>query len=515
MPDRQALQRFLLTTVLLVSLLRVPSLVYPRAISDEAYYGVVANEMLHGGLPYRDAVDRKPPLLYGVFWAIFRLAGYPNWHAVHLVALLWTLATMAILYQIGRLLLGPWTGAFAALLYGLFLPYLTITNLALNGELLMNLPVVGAVYLVLRPNTRALRLDLVAAGGLAAASFLLKQPAGIVLLPLGVYCIHPAYRQRRSLAPWVGWFHATLIGLGFALVLGASGLLLYREGILGEAWYWTVQNHDVPHGPLDPFFWERAAISGGQFVLFCGPLLVGTWLALGQSTDRWQGLRAERDTLIVFALASLIGTAASGHFFNHYYLQLLPPLALLAAPALSECWTSTGEPPGARRVRAVTLGWTAVSVLVSFSIAAYDGMVLPPHQSPATEWIRAHAAPGDRLFVWGQDPYFYFESGCRPASRYFASFPLTGYIFGAPESWDPHFDTSKRIAPGAWDNLAHDFALHPPTYIVDTDAARAIPRYPMDSFPYLADLIRSRYQLAYKAPDGFVYVRRARRSDTG
>jgi hypothetical protein len=141
-----------LAILVLIAVTRLPAVAHPRALSDEAYYAVVANEMLHGGLPYRDAVDRKPPLLYGIFWAVFRVAGYPNWPVVHLAALGWTLATMALLFLLGRQLFTPLTGVIAALLYGAFQSYLTITNLAFNGEMMMNLRVVPGRFVGVRRN---------------------------------------------------------------------------------------------------------------------------------------------------------------------------------------------------------------------------------------------------------------------------------------------------------------------------------------------------------------------------
>jgi 4-amino-4-deoxy-L-arabinose transferase-like glycosyltransferase len=508
MLQRLSIKRLLLASLVLIAVTRVPAVAHPRALSDEAYYAVVANEMLHGGLPYRDAVDRKPPLLYGIFWAVFRVAGYPNWPAIHLAAVGWTLATMALLYLLGRQLFTPLTGAIAGLLYGAFQPYLTITNLAFNGEMMMNLPIAAAMAIALRPGRRPLGLEPFVAGGLVAIAFLLKQPAGVALLPLAVYCVHPAYRAARGYGKGITWWHASLVGAGFVLVLAITTLILSRLGILPEAWYWTVQNHDLPHGPFDLVFWERAARSGWWFGLFCGPLLIGSWLSLRRSRERWRGREAERDALIVFLLASLIGTAASGRWFAHYYLQLLPPLALLAAPALAEIWQTSDPAPAARRVRGLVLGWTALSVLVSFVIELYSGLFQPRTPSPATAWLSSRVESGDRIFVWGQDPHYYLDTGTRPASRYFASFPLTGYVFGAPESWDPRFDTSNRIAPHAWENLAEDFSRHLPSYIVDTDGARTLPRYPMANYPFLAQLISSRYRLELRASDALIYVRR-------
>ncbi len=49
--------------LVLTLLIRLPSLLHPGPIDDEAVYALVANEIVFGGLPHLDAVERKPPLL--------------------------------------------------------------------------------------------------------------------------------------------------------------------------------------------------------------------------------------------------------------------------------------------------------------------------------------------------------------------------------------------------------------------------------------------------------------------
>jgi hypothetical protein len=73
--------------VLLTIATRLPSLQHPQAIDDEAAYSVVANEIVDGDRPYIDAVDRKPPLLFWTYAAVFVVAGKYNWMALHAVAL--------------------------------------------------------------------------------------------------------------------------------------------------------------------------------------------------------------------------------------------------------------------------------------------------------------------------------------------------------------------------------------------------------------------------------------------
>ena len=87
--------------ILLTVVIRLPSLLHPQPIDSEAMYSVVANEIVDGGRPYIDAVERKPPLLFWTYAAVFKVAGKFNWKALHIVALVWTLCAMAGLYVIG------------------------------------------------------------------------------------------------------------------------------------------------------------------------------------------------------------------------------------------------------------------------------------------------------------------------------------------------------------------------------------------------------------------------------
>src|SRR5436190_10552018 len=172
-------QLALLGLVLLTIVTRLPALLHPLPIDDEAGYSVIANEIVDGGRPYIDAVDRKPPLLFWTYAAVFEVAGKYNWFALHTVALLWTLATMAGLFVIGRRLFDRDAGLIAALLYGVFQPWAVAKNLAFNGELLMNLPLVWAWAIGFGRRSSRIRSELLAAGALLCAGFLLKQPAAV------------------------------------------------------------------------------------------------------------------------------------------------------------------------------------------------------------------------------------------------------------------------------------------------------------------------------------------------
>src|SRR5207249_10048656 len=185
--------------ILLTVAIRLPSLSHPQPIDSEAMYSVVANEIVDGDRPYADAVERKPPLLFWTYAAIFKIAGKFNWKALHIVALVWTLCAMAGLYVIGCELFDGNTGLIAALFYSLFQPWWTWKNLSFDSEMLMNLPIILAWAIAFRRSSSRLRSELFVAGVLLGAAFMLEQPAAIAGGALGSYVLLPSCRCSRSI----------------------------------------------------------------------------------------------------------------------------------------------------------------------------------------------------------------------------------------------------------------------------------------------------------------------------
>ena len=501
---------WLVGITLLTVLIRVPALMHPRAIDDENIYSVVAIEMLEGGEPYVDAVERKPPLLFWTYELIYRLVGAYNSLGLHVVAVLWVLLSVWMCYLIGRNMFDEKVGLVAALLYSVYQPWAYWRNLAFNGEVMMNLPILVAVWIVFWPAQSKVRFELIAAGALICAAFLLKQPAAIAAVPLGVYLLLPSYRRSRKVGVTQSVVQAALLTLGFFGTLGLVAAYLAGQGILGDAYYWTIGDHGVPHGPTDPVFWIRGGRYTLAFVASCAPLVVGMVLSVrdGMSSNSlWIGRRPEFLALVGLLVVSVIGVAVAGCFYPHYYVQLIPPLALLAAPVLAGAWKAKEPPAPWYLRRRFAAAWLAATV-VAFFVSHMLGLAPRRAAGEAGQYIRANSTATDRVFVWGQNPSMYLDAQRRPASRYVATFPLTGYIFGSPLSWDPEYDTTDRIVAGSWDNLVADFTEHSPLFIVDTDAVRTTARYPIRQFDTLQQLIDARYELVHRAADGLVYRRR-------
>jgi 4-amino-4-deoxy-L-arabinose transferase-like glycosyltransferase len=482
--------------ILLTVAIRLPSLLHPQPIDSEAMYSVVANEIVDGGRPYADAVERKPPLLFWTYAAVFTIAGKFNWKALHIVALVWTLCSMAGLYVIGRDLFDRNTGLIAAFFYGVFQPWWTWKNLTFDAEMLMNLPIIWAWAIALGRSSSRLRPELFPAGALLGAAFLLKQPAAIAGVPLGIYLLLPSYRASRSLTRTNSITQAAMLTTGFFAALGVVTIVLWKQGILDDAFYWTIADHDVPH-----VFWQKGIVSTLIFLAACFPLVIGAILACQHENEIWAGRAPERMALLGLLAASAIGAAAGARFYPHYYVQLIPPLALLAAPYYARLWSRTMQPPHWLLRPGVAYAWLALTI-IAFSIKHWTGLAPRRVPSEAGRYLFTHSAPADRIFVWGQSSEIYLDAHRRPACRYITTFPLTGYVFGGPIS---AIDTRSRILPGAWTTLEQDFARHPPTYIVDVQPDPNSEQRPVKNFPILAKLLGERYEPVAQTAEGVIY----------
>jgi hypothetical protein len=193
-----------------------------------------------------------------------------------------------------------------------------------------------------------------------------------------------------------------------------------------------------------------------------------------------------------------VSVAIGLRFFGHYYMQLVPPLALLAAGALSR---------GSRRALNATIA-LAVTCGFAFSAAGYfmhPGVAEPSYQS-VSRYLASTTNPDDPIFVWGSVPEIYWASGRRPATRFITSPFLTGYYAGRPaDQADSTADTKT-----AWQDFFADFTAHPPKYFVDTSPAklRGAQYYPISKFPRLERIIRRQYRYVLSIDKIVVYKRK-------
>ncbi|MBW2307005.1 MAG: glycosyltransferase family 39 protein [Deltaproteobacteria bacterium] len=508
---------------------------------DEGIMGVMANTILDGGLPYRDAWNHHPPLVYYLYAAVFAVAGRGNMVAIRLVTIGWVMATAWILQRIGRESSDSEVGNLAAFLYAIFsVAFLRMDALATDAEIVMLLFTSGAVYLFLTghfsSDRRRRRIFL--AGFCLGAAFLAKPQGAMDAAAIGAFLLLGGWRGGRS-----GRWKETLIFMSAGFVLPTLGVLAYFafRGALDDLIFLTVTYNLKIYGPAIPLQKQAALALVNPL-----PLLPLNWLLWGLALFRIGHVLHRRtfwprsDSLFfLWAFFAFIGASMGGRGFGHYYLQMLPPLCLLGAFSLK--WIrqrlgvfthlkKQGEPYiPPRHMPPHRVTWPqraqnprpgkAVRILLACILAA--GMVAPvvnvlpasirqlsasyvigdpsPDLDPTylelARYIRQNSREDHRIFVWGFQPIIYAASGRRPASKFIICHALTGQI-----PWvniDPDTDTSPWILPGSWKLLMEELEATKPLFIVDTSPGNyaAYGKYPIQRYLRLYWFIKRHYVL--------------------
>jgi hypothetical protein len=407
----------LAAALLLLALLRLPSLDMPLD-RDEGEYATLAWSWFHGlGVPYRDFLEQKPPLAILAYAAAF-FAGGMNPPALRFFALFWQMVSSAAVFALVLRVSGkPFAALLAGALYACLSASAMTQGLSANTELFVTLPLCAAVTILTYGRSTA---HLVLAGFLMGIASLAKQSAlpAACLIPLAIE--GSALQRLRAALACAG--AAALAWLLCSLAFGAMGAA-------GDFWNCVVF-YNIGYAS------QGLQAQLGNLGAACLSLARedwALWICLGLALAKfWRGLsgpRASLGLLWAWLASMLLGTALSGRYYPHYFQPLAAPMACLAA-----LWAFSG---GRAWPKALALGlFAAVFALVNLPLwAAEDGLARSVRQfgmpgfaqAPATaEAIRSHTPEGSRILVWGSDAELYFLSQRPPATRFLFNYPFTG-----------------------------------------------------------------------------------------
>ena len=309
--------------------LRFPALVSHPFCIDESYYSAGAAELVSGGTFFRNVVDHKPPGIYLIYALVYRLAGVFNLTAVHVVLLLVAALTAYLVGLVAQEFFGARVGRWAGMLYAAASVVGPANDFqAANTELFMNLPLVAAFWLAARIWTRerATHAENFVLGALVGTAILIRPQAVWALLPIAI-----VFFRRR-----IGLRYIALFAIGLTLPVLALTAWLWRTGAIADATaslaYARYYTSSLPfeiklaNGTLKTLFF---------LVIDVGLVIPAVALILrGRRYDvAWQ--RGAGCLLASWLLASFVAVGMGGRFYPHYFIQVLPPLALMAARQLT------------------------------------------------------------------------------------------------------------------------------------------------------------------------------------
>lgn len=471
---------------IMTALLRLPSFHPNYFQEDEAYYLTAAEKIVDGGVQYVDTWDNKPPVLvwfYALFVGIF---GDFAIFAIRAFTVIYLYVTALLLSQfvVDNKLVERFT-----LLPGFL--YVLICSVPwyaqeMNGELLMNLPIVVAMINVLGlgENPKENQRRLFMAGMMMGICFMIKYQALLIFVGLGIaYFSLVTARLSETFS---------LIG-GFFLVLFACLSGIYLTGALGAYWdIGVVYNLDYMFAGRNPGEEISVLFNLGQYLQLWGAFVLVALIAIVNFRLSYfkNAIRVRKIEIVILfwvISATLTVILGGGRLYLHYFYLMVPVLCVYAVTYFEMRVSGWLRSLSMIVVMAMPMFTYLVFVLAAFpgSIPVLESYLRPegwvhdlrtelnePH--PLTKYIEPSKVHNG-ILVMAYEPTVYARLNLPCATRY-TNFSMAYYKLSVFRPLTGYQLISRSETQA---DIYREFREEMPEYIVD----------PMGLFPYLRDQI--------------------------
>jgi 4-amino-4-deoxy-L-arabinose transferase-like glycosyltransferase len=397
---RPVLTASLLIVAAVAFIVRMPFLGLPLD-PDESGYAVGAYWWARGDTLYSAALwfDR-PQGIFVVYRAGMSLLGEGEW-GIRAWGALWMAAAAPVVLALAHRLTGAGpTAVIAGLTMAVASSSPFVDGFSANAEAFMVPTVTLAALLIWRGDYRY--------AGLTVGLAIVLKPSGGAGLILGALWL---VQSRAPLRSWAWFIAGVFVPLTLALAHGVAtvGLGTYLDAAAGFR-----LTHPVDRQWL-------AALSGGIWSApLWAPLLAG-----GMLGRRWLAPEASR-FCTYWLLTSVLGVALGGNWYSHYFIQLVPPLAVLFAV---QGWHTLEFARPAYKI-----AWILAAVLIAsgvfyFSVVdPYDGATAgrthPLIGAEIASYIRDNSADDAWIYVAFSDPRINYLAKRRSAVPWLYPHPL-------------------------------------------------------------------------------------------
>ena len=411
-----------LLVILLAAGVRIRLLETPLE-RDEGEYAYAGQLLLEGVPPYQEAFNMKFPGVYGAYAAIMAVFGQTI-AGIHFGFLLLNAGTVVLVFLLGRRLFTPAAGAAAAAAYALLSVSAGVLGTQAHATHFVVAAALGATWLLLRAIDSGSPAMLFGSGLLYGVAILMKQHGVFFAIFGGLYLLVDHWREHRAGWPTILRRLGLLI-FGSALPLALTALVLWRAGVFGRFWFWTVTY-------AREYALETSLADGMGLFKFTFPRVVGPnlllWIsaAAGLAMVWWKKRdRVSAAFVSTLLVCSIFAICPGLYFREHYFVLMLPAVALLAGATVSSTWR---------------IGWLLYGAILAVSIILQGDFLFRlspieasrrmydvdpfPEAVQVAAYIRAHSEKTSRIAILGSEPEIFFYAHRRSATGYIYTYGM-------------------------------------------------------------------------------------------
>jgi hypothetical protein len=400
---------------------------------DEGEYAYAGQLILQGIPPYNLAYNMKFPGTYAAYAAIMSIFGQTI-TGIHLGLLLVNLATIVLVFLLGRQLVNSVAGLTAGMSYAVLSVSPSVLGFAGHATHFVLLPVLGGTLVLLNTTKRPAFRWLFASGVLFGLGVLMKQPAAFFALFGAAYLVsndlHHRFRLEKILQ------RTLIFSAGVILPLGITCLLLWSIGVFGRFWFWTIDyarqyGSQVPFSQASRFFFYSAK----EVIAACWP--IWALAGIGLVATLWE--RRSRPVaafLLGFLFFSALALCPGFYFRLHYFILVLPAVSLLAGVGIGRLsGLSMDRSIVVRFIPVLILGFALAWPILAekkffFEVSPAEASRMIYPEAPfvesirIAEYLRKHTTRNDTIAVLGSEPQIYFYSDRHSATGYIYAYGL-------------------------------------------------------------------------------------------
>ena len=467
---------------------------------DEGVYGYIGWGMLDGLVPYKDVFDHKPPGIYLLYSLVFLLTE-PSALNVKVFASIYTLGTALAVFLLTRKVAGAKAGCLSMLLFGIFSCGPKIDGGGVNAEIFMILPYTLAAYFLLQAAETDKRKSYFLAGLFTGLACTIKQVAVVNFLWIAAFLLFRIWRRRTEKTVGEIAADGAAVAVGTLLPWIPFALYFYVNDAFRAFFYWQV-SFNFGYMDQGPKYLENLTILYKQMKMVLSENLFLWLLALIGLSFLWRRISESEDScsdtalqpserrvvlllLATWPLFSFLGIMLGRRYYGHYFIQIIPSLAVLGGIGVKGLFYELRSKGGSllRQPSRVLL-----AVLIIFSCVLFVKTDAPYYLKYDAEqisygvygtpvfsvsrfvgkYLRERTQPDDLIYVWAANPEINF--------------------YALRKSPSPFLVHSKAFRKLPWDTHAEviqSLNRTPPQYIVAMKN--------MSSFPALNSYVSQHY----------------------
>jgi len=401
---------------------------------DEGEYAYAGQLMLEGDPPYHSAYNMKLPGTY-VAYALIMAAFGQTVAGIRIGMLVVLIGNALLVFFLGKRLFGMIAGTVAAASYTLMANRLQTMSLDGHATHFIVLMALAGTLLLLHAMETQRTVVLFGSGLFFGLAFLMKQH-GILFAAFGFFFW--AWSEWKQGAKWRSLIlRGSILTTGMLLPFLITCLIAWYTGVFRQFWFWTIY-----YGAA---YEKILKLSDGWFLFrvmwpwFPRPVIIWLTAGVGLTAVFWNRRGREHRVFVLgFVLFSILAVFPGLYFRPHYFLVLLPAVALLAGLAISAADEYLRGRNVSRAVAIIPIAFFILSYLSTLQgqrkyLFKMDPLHVNREMHPAhgfpeamavADYVRDHSSSQDRIAVVGSEPEIYFYSHRRSATGYIYVFPL-------------------------------------------------------------------------------------------